>query len=640
MANEGFKRKLSAILSADVQGYSRLMGEDEEATIRTLTEYREKIAEKVEFYKGRVVDFPGDNILAEFSSVVDAVKCAIETQAVIAKHNNKLPENRRMLFRMGVNLGDIVEENDRIYGDGVNIAARLEGLAEGGGIFISRTAFDQVKNKLDVGFQYLGGHKVKNIAEPVRVYRVLLQPEAAGKVIDGKRKSINRIAIASAMILITAVAGIAVWYFYLRQPIQIEPASLDKMAFPLPDRPSIAVLPFDNLSGDSEQDYFSDGMTDDLITDLSKISGLFVVARNSTFFYKGKPAKIKQVAEELGVRYILEGSIRKVKNIIRINAQLIDSLTGGHLWAERYDGKMDDVFALQDKITMKIVAALAVKLTADEEKQVIHKGTDNVQAYDAFLQGWAHYVRMTPDDFTKAVRYFETAIDFDPNYGRAYAALAATYWESFYRFWHESLGVMWDETKQRAEEYLQTAMEKGPTSLARSVASKMHIAWHNYEEAIAETERALSLDPNNSDSYIAMAYALIYAGKPKEAMDYIKKAMRIDPEYPAYYLFVLGLAHFSMEQFAEAGSLFERALERNPENYIVLIPLAATYIHLHREEDARAGIKRLYEILPIATLALIEHCPLWQYKNFDDRHRLLSGLEKAGLAKTHYDLLD
>jgi tetratricopeptide (TPR) repeat protein len=381
-------------------------------------------------------------------------------------------------------------------------------------------------------------------------------------------------------------------------------------------------------------------MTDDLITDLSKISGLFVMARNSTFFYKGKSFKIKQVAEELGVRYVLEGSIRKVKNLIRINAQLIDGLTGGHLWAERYDGKLEDVFSLQDKITMKIVAALAVKLTADEEKEVIFKGTDNVQAYDAFLQGWAHYVRMTPDDFARAVSYFETAIDFDPNYGRAYAALAATYWESFYRFWHDSLGVTWDETKERAEEYLQKAMEKDPTSLARSVASKMHIARHNYEEAIAETEHALSLDPNNAGSYIAMAYALVYTGKPKDAMDYIKKAMRINPEYPAYYLFVFGLAHFSLEQFAEAGSLFERALERNPENYIALIPLAATYIHIGREKEAKTRIKRLYEILPIVTLVMIEECPLWQYKNFDDRHRLLSGLEKAGLAKTHYDLLE
>jgi TolB-like protein/class 3 adenylate cyclase len=640
MSQEGFKRKLTSIFSADAVGYSRLMGDDEAATVRTLTSYRNVISTLVRQHNGNVIDSPGDNLLAEFISVVDAVQCAVAVQKELKARNDELPENRKMQFRIGINLGDVIQEDERIYGDGVNIAARLEGLAEPGGICISKTAFDQIESKLPYRYDYMGDQAVKNIAKPVGAYRVFLEPIVVKPRKAKEKKSVRRMSIivGAAIIIVLAIAA-GTWHLH-KSRLSVEPASVDKMAYPLPERPSIAVLPFDNLSGDSEQDYFSDGMTDDLITDLSKISGLFVMARNSTFFYKGKSFKIKQVAEELGVRYVLEGSIRKVKNLIRINAQLIDGLTGGHLWAERYDGKLEDVFSLQDKITMKIVAALAVKLTADEEKEVIFKGTDNVQAYDAFLQGWAHYVRMTPDDFARAVSYFETAIDFDPNYGRAYAALAATYWESFYRFWHDSLGVTWDETKERAEEYLQKAMEKDPTSLARSVASKMHIARHNYEEAIAETEHALSLDPNNAGSYIAMAYALVYTGKPKDAMDYIKKAMRINPEYPAYYLFVFGLAHFSLEQFAEAGSLFERALERNPENYIALIPLAATYIHIGREKEAKTRIKRLYEIMPIVTLAMIEECPLWQYKNFDDRHRLLSGLEKAGLAKTHYDLLE
>ena len=640
MSQEGFKRKLTSIFSADAVGYSRLMGDDEAATVRTLTSYRNVISTLIRQHNGNVIDSPGDNLLAEFISVVDAVQCAVAVQKELKARNDELPENRKMQFRIGINLGDVIQEDERIYGDGVNIAARLEGLAEPGGICISKTAFDQIESKLPYRYEYIGDQTVKNIAKPVGAYRVFLEPIVVKPRKAKEKKSVRRMSIivGAAIIIVLAIAA-GTWHLH-KSRLSVEPASVDKMAYPLPERPSIAVLPFDNLSGDSEQDYFSDGMTDDLITDLSKISGLFVMARNSTFFYKGKSFKIKQVAEELGVRYVLEGSIRKVKNLIRINAQLIDGLTGGHLWAERYDGKLEDVFSLQDKITMKIVAALAVKLTANEEKEVIFKGTDNVQAYDAFLQGWAHYVRMTPDDFARAVIYFETAIDFDPNYGRAYAALAATYWESFYRFWHDSLGVTWDETKERAEEYLQKAMEKDPTSLARSVASKMHIARHNYEEAIAETEHALSLDPNNAGSYIAMAYALVYTGKPKNAMDYIKKAMRINPEYPAYYLFVFGLAHFSLEQFAEAGSLFERALERNPENYIALIPLAATYIHIGREKEAKTRIKRLYEIMPIVTLAMIEECPLWQYKNFDDRHRLLSGLEKAGLAKTHYDLLE
>ncbi|MBW2707504.1 MAG: tetratricopeptide repeat protein [Deltaproteobacteria bacterium] len=518
----------------------------------------------------------------------------------------------------------------------------LEGLAEPGGICISRTAYDHVKNKLEVGYEYLGEHSVKNIAEPVRVYRVLMDPDAAGKVI-GEKRFLGKFSRKTAMIaiigLIIVAGGLIGWNIYLQQSKKVEPASIDKMAFPLPDKPSIAVLPFDNLSGDPEQEYFSDGMTDDLITDLSKISSLFVIARNSTFTYKGKPIKIRQVAEELGVRYVLEGSVRKVADRIRINAQLIDATTGGHLWAERYDGNLGDVFSLQDKITRKIVVALAVKLTQSEEDQVARKDTIKVPAYDVFLKGWAHYVRHTPGDFAKAVHYFEKAIEMDSNYGRAYAALAATYWESYYRFWHESLNVQWYETRVRAEEYIKAAMKKNPTSLAYSVTSKMLIARHKHDEAIAETERALALDPNDANSYIAMAYALIYIGKPKEAVDYIKRAMRIDPEYPAYYLFVFGLAHFGMEQLEKAAALFEKALEQNPENYIALIPLAATYAHLNRKNEAKDLIKRLDEFMPIVTLSLIEECPLWQYKNYIDRDRLMSGLDKAGMAKTHYDLL-
>lgn len=439
--------------------------------------------------------------------------------------------------------------------------------------------------------------------------------------------------------LFIVAGGLIGWNLYLQQSKKVERASIDKMAFPLPDKPSIAVLPFDNLSGDPMQEYFSDGMTDDLITDLSKISSLFVIARNSTFAYKGNPIKIRQVAEELGVRYVLEGSVRKVADRIRINAQLIDATTGGHLWAERYDGNLGDVFSLQDKITRKIVVALAVKLTQSEEDQVARKDTIKVPAYDAFLKGWAHYVRRTPGDFAKAVHYFEKAIEMDSNYGRAYAALAATYWESYYRFWHESLNVQWYETRVRAEEYIKAAMKKNPTSLAYSVISKMLIARHRHDEALAETERALALDPNDANSYIAVAYALIYIGKPKDAVDYIERAMRIDPEYPAYYLFVLGLAHFGMEQLEKAASLFEKALERNPENYIALIPLAATYAHLNRKNEAKDLIKKLNEFMPIVTLALIEECPLWQYKNYIDRDRLMSGLDEAGMAKTHYDLL-
>ncbi|MGD8343920.1 MAG: adenylate/guanylate cyclase domain-containing protein, partial [Desulfobacterales bacterium] len=362
MPDEGFTRKLAAIFSADAVGYSRLMGDDEEATIRTLTEYRETIIAQVKQHKGRVVDSPGDNVLAEFASVVDAVRCAVETQKQIAERNSGLPENRQMLFRIGVNLGDIVDEGERIYGDGVNITARLESLADGGGICISGTAFDQVKGKLDVGYKYLGEQSVKNIKEPVRVYQMLLEPDAAGKVISEKKSTpVQRkwAVVAVSAIIILLAGAYSIWNFYFRpstsserlSPMLTSDSELSKI-------PSVAVLPFDNLSDDLDQAYFTDGMTDDLITGLSKLNGLLVIARNSTFTYKGKSVKVQQVAKDLGVRYVVEGSVRRAGEQVRINVQLIDAASGHHLWAERYDGKMTDIFALQDQINQKIISTL------------------------------------------------------------------------------------------------------------------------------------------------------------------------------------------------------------------------------------------------------------------------------------------
>ena len=383
MAEERAKRKLTAILSADVKGYSRLMGEDEEATVRTITAYREVMTGLIEEQNGRVVDAKGDNLLAEFPSAVDAVRCAVKIQKELKVRNNELPENRRMEFRIGINLGDVIEEQETIYGDGVNIAARLEGLAEGGGICISRMAFDNVKNKLDIGYEYLGEHSVKNITEPVRVYKVLMEPEYAGKVIgeeSPKPKQWRWAAIASAVVLIVVAGVFAVWDFYFRSP-PIEAASIENMAHPLPEKPSIAVLAFENMSEDPKQEYFSDGITEDIITTLSKSNKLFVIARNSTFIYKGKAVKVKQVAEELGVRYVLEGSVRKSQDRVRITAQLIDATKGDHLWAERYDRDLKDIFALQDEITMKIVTALQVKLTEGEQIRMWGKKMKNLDLY-------------------------------------------------------------------------------------------------------------------------------------------------------------------------------------------------------------------------------------------------------------------
>jgi TolB-like protein/class 3 adenylate cyclase len=641
---EEFKRRLTAIMSADVEGYSRLMRDDEVATIQTITTYRRALANLIQQYRGRVVDSPGDNILAEFVSVVDAVNCAVEIQRELAERNAELPEDRKMRFRVGVNLGDVVEEGERIYGDGVNIAARMESLPEGGGICISGTVYDAIESKIGLEYEYLGEQEVKNIDKPVRAYRVLSVPGAAAhRVIKAKKavgKTWRKMVVAMAAFLVMGAAAAAVWYFHVRPaPPPPEVATEQTLALELPDKPSIAVLPFVNVGGDQEQEYFSDGMTDDLITDLSKVSGLFVIARNSVFTYKDKSVKVQQVAQDLGVRYVLEGSVRRAGNQVRINAQLIDATTGHHLWADRYDGDISDVFALQDKITGKIVAAMAVKLTSGEQEQVERKHTNNIAAYDAFLQGRAHYVRCTPDDYVKAVSYFGKAVELDPNYGQAYAALALTYWESSHNLWTFKLGVSWKEARDRAERHLQTAMEN-PSPLAHQASSKMLIDWHLHEEAIFEAERALALDPNDANSYLAMAYALVYAGRPKEAVDFVKSAMRLDPHYPAYHLYVLGLAHFVMEEFDAAVPLFERALKLNPENHVPLIPLAAAYAHLGREQEAAATLEELQKALPIiVTLSTVRTSPLWSYKDPADQDRLLEGLRKAGMPKTPFDAL-
>jgi TolB-like protein len=416
------------------------------------------------------VDAAGDNLLAEFVSVVDATECAGKIQEELKAKYAELPDNRKMEFRIGVNLGDVVEEADHIYGDGINIAARIERLADPGGICISRTAYDQLKNKLEFGYEYLGEHSVKNIAEPVRVYRVLMDPKAAGKVIGEKRflgRFSRKTAMSAIIVLLIIAGGLAGWNLYLHKSKKVEPASVDQMALPLPDKPSIAVLPFDNMSADPEQEYFSDGVTDEIITALAKIPDLFVIARKSTFAYKGKPVKIKQVSEELGVHYVLEGGVQKARDRIRINVQLIDAIKGYHIWAERYDGKLVDVFDLQDKFTQKIVSALAVKLTPEKKQHITDRGTKNIEAYDAFLQGGAHYWPQTSENLGKAVAYLKRAVELDPDFTRAHADLAGAYNIILSRLYAKDLGI--SDARALMKKHLKLAF-KNPTSLAYRVA--------------------------------------------------------------------------------------------------------------------------------------------------------------------------
>ena len=426
MTTEKFKRKLTAILSADVKGYSRLIGDDEEGTIRALNVYMGVINGFIQQHRGRVVATGGDSVLAEFASVVDAVRCAVEIQEELKERNKELPEGRRMEFRIGVNLGDVVEEGDNILGDGVNVAARVQSLAEAGGICISGTAYDHVKKKLVLGYEYLGEHTVKNITEPVRVYRVWMEPGVApAKLGRGKKPAQKRLSKAAlAIVAVVVIAGaVTLYQFVLRPfPSKIEVASKEKMALPLPDKPSIVVLPFVNMSEDPKQDFFVDGLTEEIINALSRLPQIFVIARNSSFTYKGKAVDVKQVGREMGVQYVVEGSVRREGNRIRITAQLIDSTTGRHVFSERYDRELKDIFATQDDIAIKILTALRVALKDEEWARLQAKGVSNVEAYFKLLEARELLEKVNKESNDRARRLAEEALALDPRSSAAYAA--------------------------------------------------------------------------------------------------------------------------------------------------------------------------------------------------------------------------
>jgi TolB-like protein/class 3 adenylate cyclase len=464
MNQEGFKRKLTAVLSADVAGFSRLMAEDEASTVKTLETYREVMFTLIKQHRGRVIDSPGDNLLAEFTSVVDAVQCAVAVQKEFQARNSELPENRKMEFRVGVNLGDVIEEGERIYGDGVNIAARLEALADPGGICISKTAFDQIETKLPLGYEFLGEQDVKNIPKPVGAYRVLMEPRVTVAEEIEKEKAVpvwrRKSILAGGFALVLLVIALAVWNFYFRP--SIEPASVEKMAHPLPDKPSIAVLAFTNMSGDPDQEYFSDGLTEEIITTLSKVSDLFVIARHSTFTYKGKPVKVKQVAEELGVRYVLEGSVRKDENRVRITAQLIDALTGHHLWAETYDRELKGIFAVQDKIKKKIVTALEVTLTEGEQARLFAKGTDNVEAWTLGRKAWKFATKYSKENQAKARELLERVKKLDPDYPFLWTALAQVHFVDARFRWTKSPAESYKRALEFAKKSVLLNLRKRP----------------------------------------------------------------------------------------------------------------------------------------------------------------------------------
>ena len=629
MASESYQRKLTVILSADVEGYSLLMGEDEDATIRTLTTYRELMSTLIDKHRGRVVDSPGDNLMAEFGSVVDAVRCAVEIQEELRVRNAELPESRKMEFRIGINLGDVVQEGDRIYGDGINIAARVEGLADGGGICISGAVYDSIKNKLSLSYESMGEHTVKNIKEPVRVYRMRIGPEATPHLMKEEKarpRHWQKTTLAAVMVLVVVAGAWAIWNIYFRRP-SVEPASLEKMAYPLPEQPSIAVLPFANMSDDPKQEYFSDGITEEIITALSKTPRIFVIARNSTFTYKGKPVKVQQVAEELGVRYVLKGSVRRAEDDVRITVQLVDAITGKHMWAERYDRKLEDIFSVQDEITKKIITELQVKLTQGEQARIYAKGTDNLEAYLKLMQVSFYFMGdPKPEKFAPARQLAEEAIALDPNWPLAYCFLGRTH----------IFGVIYGASKTPAKS-LERAYELGQKALAldkklgaaHRLLSLSYSFKKQYEKSIEHGKLSVEFNPSSAYFQASLGSILHNAGKPEESIPLYKNAIRLDPYARSNFYYNYGLALWMMGQYKVAIAAGKEARNRGPNDIFSHILLAATYIEFGRVEDAQASAAEVLRIKPNFTLEWLAKMLPW--KNKDDENRLIEDLRKAGL---------
>ena len=639
------ERKLTAILSADVKGYSRLMGDNEEATIRTLTAYREVMTTLIQQHRGRVVDSPGDNLLAEFASAVDAVQGAIEIQQALKVRNAELPDDRKMEFRIGINVGDVIVEGERLYGDGVNIAARLEGLAEPGGICVSGTVYDQVENKLALSYEYVGEQEVKNIAKPVRMWRIRLEEEERQEAEDsasqkakvkGQKSKVEepklrrvRPAHRMAISFVLLVGVITATWYLARSLLSPQHSVLSPQAapaaLPLPDKPSLVVLPFVNMSEDPKQDYFSDGLTEDLTTALSQISSLFVIARNSAFTYKGKAVKVQEVGKELGVQYVLEGSVRRANGQVRITAQLIDAATDAHLWAERYDRPLKDIFALQDEIVQKIVTTLKLQLTLREQGYLVRKTTDNLEAYDYFLRGTEDYWRFTKDTNAQAQQMYEKAIDLDPQYAAAYASLGMTHWLDWTWQWSQDR-----QSLEQAFALTQKAIALDDSlSLAHSVLGLVYVHKKQYERAIAEGQRAITLAPNDAEGYVNLGIILNFAGRPEETIRLVEKAIRLNPRYPASYLANLGWAYTLTRQYEEAITVLKRALTRNPNFLAAHFFLAVVYSESGREEEARAEAAEILRISPDFTLEGYQQRV--HYKDPAVFERFLPALRKAGL---------
>jgi adenylate cyclase len=623
------ERKLTAILCADVYGYSRLMGENEEATLRTLSAYRKIIDSLIENHRGRFVNSAGDSVLAEFASVVEAVNCAVEIQKMLRAENANLPLERRMEFRIGVNLGDVMVEGAQIYGDGVNVAARLESLAEAGGICISHTVHDQVSTKLTLAYKDLGEQAVKNIAKPVRVYRVLQDGMPAARRAK-RQRSYSRIGVLWLAGLATiAATTVIVQHISLKPPrtsASIPPQ--ERPELPLPNIPSIAVLPFTNMSGDPKQEYFGDGISNQLIEELSRLTGLFVIARNSSFAFKGKATPEHEIGRELGVKYLLEGSIRRTLDRLRIGVELVDASSGTEMWGQRFDRPLKDVFAIQDEIIGKVVTTLGLILKLDRLNRWVEvPSTDNLEAFDDFLRAREYGIATaswTRDDEIKVRRWLEKAIALDPNFAQAYAFLAYAYW------WGASGLAQWSANPQAD---LQHARELAQKALALDDSNEAALRLLSYldsqdrpDQAIAEAERVVAANPNSAFGYEVLSDALNGAGRPEEALRAGEKAARLDPIRADFYAYTIGGALVEMGRHQEGITVLKRHLAAYPDNLVAHYFMIVAYAELGRDRDAHAEAAEVMRISPNFSIA-----SLARYKNMRSHPRWAIDMRDAGL---------
>ena len=625
-------RKLAVIVHADVADSSALVRRDETLAHSRILEAFTRFSETSVAYGGIVHEIRGDALVVEFARASDAVSATLAALEAIARRNDSFDGEIRPELRVGVALGEVVISDNTVTGPGVVLAQRLEQLAEVGGVCVQGAIREAVPERLPFEFENLGDREIKGFDETVRVFAVTIRrgepiPPPDPTATAGNQADRRKTAwvVGSVIGLVAIVAGSIAW---LRPywPGSDAPG-VTGMAYELPEKPSIAVLPFDNLSRDPEQEYFVDGMTDDLITDLSKVSELFVIARNSSFAYKGRAVDVRKVAHELGVQFVLEGSVRRANEQVRINAQLIDGLTGRHLWGERFEGRWGNVFGLQDQVRSRILSSLTARLAPNETARMAANQTVSTEAYDAFLQGMSYLRLYTRSGVENAHAHFSRAIELDPDYARAHAALAATYFLSKLRAWHVDL--KWHDPVQSIEQHLQLAMKR-PGPLAHRVAAKLRLFQLRFDEAVSEAEQAVTLDPNDAESYASLAEILTFAGTPSDAIQAIDRAMRLDPHYPPNYLQLKGRAVFAIGDMAQAAELFDRARQRNPG--INAWELGAAYGQLGEPEKAAREIDEYLRYREWGDWRQVRHLlPYFPYRRSEDTKRFGTGLVKAGL---------